>query len=259
MSLSMVRTLPETSVWDNDPLLLLPRKHPRSLYKQEVIYTPEDYADSIFLVVRGAVKLSRMAQSGRETVLDFLGADEFFGESAMQRRGLRGEAAAAIADAAVMEWSLDELNGIMLRAPELGGALLRAMADRTERMQARFESMAIDPIAQRVIKALLRLGEAFGEPGPGTSLHVMPITHDLLAKYVGTSRELVTQHMSALRRKNLVRYSRLGLDFDPVALQKQLAAQRRTNGRARHAQERDFSADVARQSSAPSGLWASGL
>lgn len=236
MSFSMAQTLPEASeasVWEDDPLLLLPRRHPQDFHKEQIIYAPEDPADGIFLVVRGGVKLSRIAESGREIVIDFLGADEFFGESAMQRRGTRGESAVAIGDAAVMEWSLDELSGIMLRAPELGAALLRAMARRTSRMHARIESMAADPIAHRVVKALLRLGEEFGEPGPGPSVHVMPITHDLLAKYVGTSREIVTQNMSELRRKGLVQYSRSGLDFDPSALRNQLAACCRANGRAR--------------------------
>ena len=52
----------------------------------------------------------------------------------------------------------------------------------------------------------------------------MPITHKLLGKYVGTSREIVTQYMSELRRKHLVQYDRSGLDFDPVELKKLLVA-----------------------------------
>ncbi len=224
MSLSVFQPLPETSVWDDDPLLFLPRKQPQDFHKEQMIYAPEDRADSIFLVVRGAVRLSRISESGRETVLDLLGADKFFGESALRRQEIRGESAVAVGDVAVMEWKLDELSDILMRVPELGGALLRVAADKMNRAHARIESMAIDPIVQRLIKALIRLGEEFGEPGPGTSVHVMPITHDLLSKYVGTSREIVTQYMSELRRKHLVQYDRSGLDFDPVELKKQLVA-----------------------------------
>ncbi len=224
MSVSVFQPLLETNVWDEDPLMLLPRKHPQNFKKEQIIYTPEDDADSIFLVVHGAVKLSRISESGREIVLDFLGADEFFGESAMRRQGTRGESAVAIYDVAVMEWQLGDLSRIMMRVPKLGGALLRVMADKISRTHARIENMAIDPIAQRLIKVLIRLGEEFGEPGPGTSVHVMPITHELLAKYVGTSREIVTQYMSQLRRKYLVQYDRSGLEFDPFELKKQLIA-----------------------------------
>ena len=96
------------------------------------------------------------------------------------------------------------------------------MADKVSRANGRIESMAIDQISQRLIKALIRLAEEFGEPGLGTAVHVMPVTHELLAKYVGTSREIVTQHMSQLRKKNLVNYDRSGLDFDPIELKKQI-------------------------------------
>jgi CRP-like cAMP-binding protein len=70
---------------------------------------------------------------------------------------------------------------------------------------------------------LLRLGERFGEDKAGSAkLRLMPITHELLAKYVGTSREIVTQHMSQLRRKGVLDYSRSGIEFDPGELKKAL-------------------------------------
>ena len=136
-------------------MLFLPRKQPQKFRKEQIIYAPEDHADSIFLVVRGAVKLSRIAESGRETVLDLLGADEFFGESAMRRQEVRGESAMAVGDVAVMEWKLDELSDIMLRVPSFGWRIAAGDGRQDEQAGAHIESMAIDPIVQRLIKALL--------------------------------------------------------------------------------------------------------
>ena len=188
MSIRVSQALSQTNVWNDDPLLLLPRKQPQNFHKNQNVYSSGDRAESIFLVVRGAVKLSRVSESGRETVLDFIGSDEFFGESAIRQRGIRNESAIAIDDLAVMEWDLSDLSRIILRCPELGGALLRLMADRINRAHARIERMAVDPIAKRIVRTLVRLGEEFGEPGEGASVHVMPVTHQLLAKYIGTSR-----------------------------------------------------------------------
>jgi CRP-like cAMP-binding protein len=73
------------------------------------------------------------------------------------------------------------------------------------------------------VRALLRLGERFGDSNGGSpKVRLMPITHELLAKYVGTSREIVTQHMSQLRRKGVLDYSRAGIEFDPGELKKAL-------------------------------------
>ena len=54
----------------------------------------------------------------------------------------------------------------------------------------------------------------------------MRLTHELLAKYVGTSRDIVTQHMSQLRRKVLLDYSRAGLEVDPEILKRELEVAR---------------------------------
>jgi CRP/FNR family transcriptional regulator len=104
----------------------------------------------------------------------------------------------------------------------LGPALLRVLAKKIVEADSRIESLAIDQISQRLIKALLRLGERFGEPTDTSEIHIMPITHELLARYVGTSREIITQHMSQLRRQGLVKYSRAGMEFNPAELSKNL-------------------------------------
>jgi hypothetical protein len=39
---------------------------------------------------------------------------------------------------------------------------------------------------------------------------------------VGTSREIVTQHMSCLRKQGLLDYSRAYLEFDPAKLRESL-------------------------------------
>ena len=37
---------------------------------------------------------------------------------------------------------------------------------------------------------------------------MLPLTHELLSQYVGTSREVVTQYMNQFRRQGYLRYSR---------------------------------------------------
>lgn len=212
------------SLWE-DPLVLLPRRKPQTFEKDQPIYDTQDPAESIFLLVDGAVKVSRFSESGRETVIEVESKESFFGLTAIlgEGEGLRGEMAVALEPTQVMEWRLDELRDIIARTPELGAALMRVVARKLEDADRRIESFATDHIPVRLIKALLRLGERFGEPKGATGeLHLLPLTHDLLAKHVGTSREIITQHMSRLRRRELVSYSRAGLDINPAKLRAEL-------------------------------------
>jgi CRP-like cAMP-binding protein len=212
------------SLWD-DPLAVLPRRKPQSFQKDQTIFAPEDPAESLFLVVDGVVKLSRIARSGRETVLDFCGRDTFFGESCLAGPSFRGQLAVALEGSTVMEWTIDDLDQIMRRHQELAPSLLRVLARRASEADARVESLAIDQISQRLMKVLMMLGHRFGERTSESSIHILPVTHELLAKYVGTSREIITQHMSQMRRDGLLRYSRSGMEFDPEQLRRTLSGE----------------------------------
>ena len=217
MSLGVVQSLPVAAGWD-DPLDILPCRKPQQFSKDQSVYTAHDRAESLFLVVDGFIKLSRISDTGKETVIDFCAQDSFFGESCLLGAPYRGEIAVAQEDTSIMEWTTTDLHSILIRLPKLGPSLLRVLARKLQHADARIESLAIDPIAQRLIKALLRLADELGKPNGRSTIHIMPVTHELLARYVGTSREIITQHMSQFRRKGLVRYSRAGIEFDPGEL-----------------------------------------
>ena len=221
MSVGAIQPFPVGPTWE-DPLDILPRRRPQEFTKDQTIYTPEDRALSLFLVVDGMVKVSRLSHSGRETVLDFCGRDCFFGESCLLAEPYRGEMAVAQEDSSVMEWSASDLYDITMRLPALGPSLMRTMARKLRDTEDRVESLATDQIPQRLVKVVLRLADSFGEPTDGSNIHLKPVTHELLAKHVGTSREIITQHMSQLRRKGLLAYSRAGMDFDPGELRRAL-------------------------------------
>ena len=222
MALVVTEAAGSVSLWE-DPLSLLPRRRPQIFEREQNIYRPDDPADSLFLVVDGAVKVSRISDSGRETVLDVESSESFFGLSGILGEGRRGEAATAWERSSVMEWRVEDLRELMARSPELGPSLMRMVAKKLIEADQRIESFAVDHIPRRLIKTLLRLGERFGEStGSNGHLRLMPFTHELLARHVGTSREIVTQHMSQMRRKGVLDYSRAGLEFDPSVLRQEL-------------------------------------
>lgn len=208
------------SLGSEDPLALLPRTPVREYRKNEIIYDPEDGNEALYLVIDGRVKVSRLAEGGKEVVLDFYHKDDFFGETGFLAARHHGEQATALDKTSVMQWSIAELKRLMMRTPALGAAMWRVLAQKIRDANDRVESFCLDPINRRLVKALLHLGERFGQAGEDQLLHLVPITHDQLARYVGTSREIVTQYMNQFRRDGLLRYSRRGVDLDVAALKR---------------------------------------
>jgi CRP/FNR family cyclic AMP-dependent transcriptional regulator len=170
------------------------------------------------------VKISRQTSSN-EVVVDVCQSDEFFGESALAGPGLRSEAAVAIENTRVMSWSCQEIEDFAVLRPKLAMALLLLMVRRTVEFGTRMTSFSTETIPHRLTRTLLAFGERFGAKSDDGSIRMDAFTHELLAQYIGTSREIVTHYMSQFRREGYVQYSREGIWLLQPALKEWHTAQ----------------------------------
>lgn len=194
-----------------DPLAHLPRSNIAEYRKGQMIYSQDHPSASLYLVIDGKVKISRVADDGRQVVVDIYQPDELFGESALLNLPRRSEQAIALEDTKLMAWSAVEIEDIIMRRPRLAVALLQILAQRTMNFARRIESLSVDNIARRLARSLIRFSERLGVPQEDGSVHMAPFTHELLSQYVGTSREIVTHYMNQFRRQGCLRYSRRGI------------------------------------------------
>jgi CRP/FNR family transcriptional regulator len=176
-----------------------------------MIYNQDQPSTSLYLVIDGKVKVSRLADDGHQVVVDIYQPDEFFGESAFLNLAHRAEQATALENARLMAWSTSEIEEIVMRRPRLAIALMQILAQRTVDFTQRIESFSVDNIARRLARSLIRFSERLGSAEEDGSVVMAPFTHELLSQYVGTSREIVTHYMNQFRRQGYIRYSRKGI------------------------------------------------
>ena len=194
-----------------DPLAHLPCSTILEYRKGQTIYSQEQPSSSIYLVIDGKVKVCRLADDGRQVVVDIYQPDEFFGESAFVAQSQRTELAVALENTKVMTWGVSEIEDIATRRPKLGIAFVQLLVERSMDFGSRIESFSVDNIARRLARALIRFSERLGHQTEDGSVQMIPFTHELLSQYVGTSREIVTHYMNQFRRQGYLRYSRKGI------------------------------------------------
>ncbi len=194
-----------------DPLAHLPCSSIVEYRKGQMIYNQDQPSNSIYLVIDGKIKVSRLADDGHQVVMDIYQPDEFFGESAFLNLPHRPEQAVALENAKLMAWSTVEIDDIIMKRPRLAVALLQILAQRTMDFTYRIESFSVDNIARRLARTLIRFSERLGTQEEDGSVRMVPFTHELLSQYVGTSREIVTHYMNQFRRQGYLRYSRKGI------------------------------------------------
>jgi len=176
-----------------------------------MIYNQDQPSTSIYLVIDGKIKVSRLADDGHQVVMDIYQPDEFFGESAFLNLAHRPEQAVALENAKLMAWSTTEIDDIIMKRPRLAVALLQILAQRTMDFTYRIESFSVDNISRRLARTLIRFSERLGTQEEDGSVRMVPFTHELLSQYVGTSREIVTHYMNQFRLQGYLRYSRKGI------------------------------------------------
>jgi len=194
-----------------DPLAHLPCSSILEYKKGQSIYSQDQPSTSIYLVIEGKVKVSRMTDDGHQVILDIYQTDEFFGESALLNLPQRSEQATAMENTRLMTWTNTEIEDIVTKRPRLAVALLQILVQRTREFGHRIESFSVDNIARRLARSLIRFSERLGTPEADGSVNLAPFTHELLSQYVGTSREIVTHYMNQFRRQGYLRYSRKGI------------------------------------------------
>jgi CRP/FNR family cyclic AMP-dependent transcriptional regulator len=204
----MATTSAEPRKYLEDPLAHLPCTVMHEYQRGEVIYSRQKPSTSIYLVIAGKVKLSRVAEDGRRVVVEIYQTDEFFGESALLNSATCAEEATALENAKVMTWTTSSIEDLVVQRPRLAVALLQILARHTIELGDRIESFSVDNSARRLARTLIRLSERLGQGTEDGSTRLAPLTHELLSQYVGTSREIVTHCMNQFRRQHCVHYSR---------------------------------------------------
>src|SRR6478752_660274 len=102
--------------------------------KGELIYSPFDRADAMYVVQSGRVRLYRSAHDGRQLTLAMLDEGEVFG-----RVSPEGE---AMTDAVVRVLPSADLERATADHPQMALNLLRSMAERLRTTEDQLESLA---------------------------------------------------------------------------------------------------------------------
>jgi CRP/FNR family transcriptional regulator len=189
----------------------LPVSHITEYGKGHLIYGRNTVAKCIYLLVAGKVVISQIAPDRSEVLLEVVRPAELFGESGILDVPRRSERATAIEKASVMAWPISDMGGLVMKQPRLAVVLLQTLARRNAEFTRRIESFAVDNTEQRLARSLIRFSERLGTPEEDGGVLMMPFTHEMLARYVGTSREIVTHHMTKFRKRGYVSYSRQGI------------------------------------------------
>jgi CRP/FNR family transcriptional regulator len=209
-----------------DALNFLSRTRIQEFERRRIIYEPDNPPAHLYLVLSGRVKILCAANDGAQTLLRVVPPEGFFGECALlPAQDTIKETAIALDTARAMAWPASEMQQQIEREPKLALALFQYFGKRNIQLRDRLKAAGNFTTGPRVILALVQLAHEIGASMPDGAVRLSGLTHQAIADYVGTSREIVTSEMNRLRRLGYVAYSRLHTDIFLGSLEEWMSQQ----------------------------------
>jgi CRP/FNR family transcriptional regulator, cyclic AMP receptor protein len=192
-----------------NPKALLERmsegKSVASYRRKEVIFAQGDPADAVFYVQKGRVRMSVVSKQGKEAVVGFVGADEFFGEGCLAGQHLRMSTATATEDATILRFRKKAMVQLLHDNPKFSGLFTAHLLSRNIRFEEDLVDQLFNSSEKRLARILLLLAH-FGKEGKQEPV-IPKISQETLAGMVGTTRSRVSHFMNKFRKLGLIDYN----------------------------------------------------
>jgi CRP/FNR family cyclic AMP-dependent transcriptional regulator len=168
--------------------------------KGRVFYTPGDQSEVLFILKKGRVQISRLAEDGRKLSIAILDAGSIFGEMPMLSQTMQDTTAEALDDCTICIMSRSDLENMVKTNPQVAINIIHNLASRVHDLESRLEMQAFQSVPERLAATLLRLA------GDGSEIN--GASHQQIGETIGASRETVTRTLGDFRSRGLIELGR---------------------------------------------------
>jgi CRP/FNR family cyclic AMP-dependent transcriptional regulator len=178
-----------------------------SVARGDLLYTPGDAADSVFVIESGRVKIVRSNAGGSESIVGIRNPGDIFGELTwMTLEARRTTSAVALDPGSVCRLEAAVFERRLRADATFAAHFARGAAQRLAAIERELTELAGKSVPGRLVDALGRLAADHGvREEDGTLRIALSLTHKDLADLIGTSRETLTKELSVLADVGLLR------------------------------------------------------
>jgi CRP/FNR family transcriptional regulator len=169
------------------------------------VFEQGDPTRIVYLVKRGAVRISRDTEDGKSVTVALLGPGDLFGEETLFDAKPRTTIAVIVEDALLCRARAEDLFALLSRDPALALNVAKVLSGRLDEARETMEDLAYAKIGDRIMHLFRRLAAEHGVRSAAGTRIDLRLTHADIASLVGSTRETVSLELGKLADAGLVR------------------------------------------------------
>ena len=194
--------------------------------RNKTIFFPGDPAERVYLIRRGAVRLSRVYESGEEITVALLRENSLFGVLSLLtgHRSDRCYHSGAFTRVEMGPAPASSVRQAIEADTSVGLLLLQGLSSRILQTETMIETLTHRDMSSRLVSFLLVLCRDFGIPSTQGITIDLRLSHQAIAEAIGSTRVTITRLLGDLRNSGLVESDRKKITvLDPIALAKRFS------------------------------------
>lgn len=201
---------------DQEIQLLQPVTHSRGYEKGDFVFREEEQSESLFVLNQGLIKLSKVADNGKEHIIRFLFPGDFFGQFALLQDKKHYANAEIVEPSVVCRIHRDDFKPLMEQNPAMTYRFLIAMSELLQQADEWAGALHLYEVDRRLAKMLLYLQRK--DVSSDNQLQ-LPAAKKELALMIGTTPETFSRKLAQFESQGILSVNRRNVRIlDPATL-----------------------------------------
>lgn len=197
-----LETLRSVPMFRDAPPALLDRVlglcHETTYLRGETLWLEGEAPKGLFVVWRGAVKIFKLGDGGREQILEIEGPGRSVAELPLLDGLPYPASCAAIEDTIVLNIPTPAFHRLLETEPKVARAIIASLSQRLRRMVALVQEISLKAVRERLAGLLLELA------GDADTFDLQWNNQEIAAR-IGTVREIVSRTLSRMSQEGAIR------------------------------------------------------
>lgn len=185
----------------------------------EYIYFPHQNRNKLYFAKDGFIKLGYIDEQGNEIIKEIIQKGEVFGQLTLEKNNDQDEFAQAYkSNVSLCAFTMEDFLRLLHHKPDMAIAFSFHLGNKLRKVENRLLNILNKDVKSRLVQLLLQVAVDNNSIIDNRAVIEKFLTHEDLAKLIGSSRQTVTTTLNQFQKQNLITITSKEICIHDVAL-----------------------------------------